>query len=119
ADRRRSRLARPRHAPDGNRRGDDLPRRSPAGSDMEPRERHRPIHLQERRGGENPPVPRPDVGSRHPERLGDSEPVKPGTRSIAGMKLGVIVSPAAGWSYPEISELARSAERSGFGSFWV
>lgn len=35
------------------------------------------------------------------------------------MKLGVIVSPAAGWSYPEICELARGAETSGFDSFWV
>lgn len=35
------------------------------------------------------------------------------------MKLGVIVSPAAGWSYEEIRDLARSAEASGFDSFWV
>ena len=35
------------------------------------------------------------------------------------MKLGVIVSPAAGWSYVEIRDLARGAEASGFDSFWV
>src|SRR5947208_16527193 len=35
------------------------------------------------------------------------------------MKLGVIVSPAAGWSYAQICDLARGAEKSGFGSFWV
>lgn len=35
------------------------------------------------------------------------------------MKLGVIVSPAAGLSYTEISDLARGAEKSGFDSFWV
>jgi probable F420-dependent oxidoreductase len=35
------------------------------------------------------------------------------------MKLGVIVSPAAGLSYVEIRTLARSAEASGFDSFWV
>jgi F420-dependent oxidoreductase-like protein len=35
------------------------------------------------------------------------------------MKLGVIVSPAAGWSYTELRDLARSAEKSGFASFWV
>ncbi len=35
------------------------------------------------------------------------------------MKLGVIVSPAAGYSYDEIKDLAREAERGGFDSFWV
>lgn len=35
------------------------------------------------------------------------------------MKLGVIVSPAAGWAYTEIRDLARTAETSGFDSFWV
>lgn len=35
------------------------------------------------------------------------------------MKLGVIVSPAAGWSYTEICDLARGAEKAGFRSFWV
>src|SRR5205823_6446825 len=35
------------------------------------------------------------------------------------MKLGVIVSPGAGWSYAQICDLARGAEKSGFGSFWV
>src|SRR5256885_4203626 len=35
------------------------------------------------------------------------------------MKLGVIVSPAAGWSYQEICDLAQGAEKSGFDSFWV
>ena len=35
------------------------------------------------------------------------------------MKLGVIVSPAAGWSYTGICELAQGAEKSGFASFWV
>src|SRR5947199_6462355 len=35
------------------------------------------------------------------------------------MKLGVIVSPGAGWSYTQICDLARGAEKSGFGSFWV
>ena len=35
------------------------------------------------------------------------------------MKLGVIVSPAAGWKYDELSELARSAEQTGYESFWV
>lgn len=35
------------------------------------------------------------------------------------MKLGVIVSPAAGWSYTQIRDLAQSAEKSGFDSFWV
>jgi F420-dependent oxidoreductase-like protein len=35
------------------------------------------------------------------------------------MKLGVIISPAAGWSYPEIRAVARAAEASGFDSFWV
>ena len=35
------------------------------------------------------------------------------------MKLGVIVSPAAGLSYTEICDLAQSAEKSGFTSFWV
>ncbi len=35
------------------------------------------------------------------------------------MKLGAIVSPAAGLSYTEISDLARGAEKSGFDSFWV
>lgn len=35
------------------------------------------------------------------------------------MKVGVIVSPAAGWKYLELRDLAREAERSGFESFWV
>jgi F420-dependent oxidoreductase-like protein len=35
------------------------------------------------------------------------------------VKLGVIVSPAAGFSYTEICDLARRAEISGFDSFWV
>jgi len=35
------------------------------------------------------------------------------------VKLGVVVSPAAGWSYTEICDLARKAETSGFESFWV
>ena len=35
------------------------------------------------------------------------------------MKLGVIVSPAAGWSYQEICDVAQLAEKSGFDSFWV
>src|SRR5256712_12231759 len=35
------------------------------------------------------------------------------------MKLGVIVSPAAGWSYTGICDLAQRAEKSGFASFWV
>lgn len=33
--------------------------------------------------------------------------------------LGVIVSPAAGWKYLELRDLARECERSGFESFWV
>jgi probable F420-dependent oxidoreductase len=35
------------------------------------------------------------------------------------MKLGVMVSPAAGWSYTEICHLALGAEKAGFDSFWV
>jgi probable F420-dependent oxidoreductase len=35
------------------------------------------------------------------------------------MKLGVIVSPAAGYGYDEIKDLARESERSGLESFWV
>ena len=35
------------------------------------------------------------------------------------MKLGVIVSPAAGWSYTQLLDLAGAAEKSGFASFWV
>src|SRR2546425_2331647 len=35
------------------------------------------------------------------------------------MRLGVIVSPAAGFSYEEIRELAVKSETSGFSSFWV
>lgn len=35
------------------------------------------------------------------------------------MKLGVIVSPAAGWSYDELRELASASETAGFDSFWV
>src|SRR2546428_8691911 len=35
------------------------------------------------------------------------------------MRLGVIVSPAAGFSYDEICDLAQKAEASGFDSFWV
>ena len=35
------------------------------------------------------------------------------------MKLGTIVSPAGGWSYDELRDLARAAEEEGFDSFWV
>lgn len=35
------------------------------------------------------------------------------------MRLGVIVSPAAGFTYDEIRDIAQAAERSGFDSFWV
>src|SRR2546426_9838742 len=35
------------------------------------------------------------------------------------MRLGVIASPAAGFNYEEIRDLARAAEASGFSSFWV
>ena len=35
------------------------------------------------------------------------------------MKIGIIVSPAAGWKYDELRELARSAEGAGFESFWA
>jgi F420-dependent oxidoreductase-like protein len=35
------------------------------------------------------------------------------------VKLGVIVSPAAGWSYLQLRDLAGAAERAGFASFWV
>ena len=35
------------------------------------------------------------------------------------MKLGVVVSPAAGWTYDELRVLANEAERVGFESFWV
>ncbi len=36
------------------------------------------------------------------------------------MKLGAIVSPAAGWKYDELADLAQQTERSGaFDSFWV
>ena len=35
------------------------------------------------------------------------------------MKLGAIVSPAAGWGYMELRDLAREADRAGFESFWV
>ena len=35
------------------------------------------------------------------------------------MKLGVVVSPAAGYPYEEILELARATERNGVESFWV
>jgi probable F420-dependent oxidoreductase len=35
------------------------------------------------------------------------------------MKIGTIVSPAAGWSYAELSELAQISERAGFESFWA
>jgi probable F420-dependent oxidoreductase len=35
------------------------------------------------------------------------------------MKLGVIVSPAAGWTYDELRDLARESTRAGFESFWV
>ena len=35
------------------------------------------------------------------------------------MKLGVIVSPAAGWAYTGICDLAQRAQKSGFASFWV
>jgi probable F420-dependent oxidoreductase len=39
--------------------------------------------------------------------------------SIRPMRLGVVVSPAAGFSYDEICDLARKTEASGFASFWV
>src|SRR6059036_923777 len=39
--------------------------------------------------------------------------------SIAVVRIGVIVSPAAGFSYAEIRDLARRAEEAGFESFWV
>ena len=35
------------------------------------------------------------------------------------MQLGVIVSPAAGWTYAELASLATDAERAGFESFWA
>jgi len=35
------------------------------------------------------------------------------------VRLGVVVSPAAGFSYDEIKEAALGAERAGFDSFWV
>ena len=35
------------------------------------------------------------------------------------MKLAVIVSPAAGWTYDEVRVLANEAERAGFESFWA
>jgi probable F420-dependent oxidoreductase len=35
------------------------------------------------------------------------------------VKLGVIVSPAAGWSYAQLRDLAGAAEKAGFASFWV
>jgi F420-dependent oxidoreductase-like protein len=35
------------------------------------------------------------------------------------VKLGVIISPSAGWSYTEIRDLVQGAENSGFQSFWV
>ena len=35
------------------------------------------------------------------------------------MRIGIILSPAAGFSYDEIRESALAAERSGFASFWV
>ena len=35
------------------------------------------------------------------------------------MKIGTIVSPAAGWKYAELSELAQISERAGFESFWA
>jgi probable F420-dependent oxidoreductase len=35
------------------------------------------------------------------------------------VKLGVIVSPAAGYGYDEIKDLARESERAGYESFWV
>jgi probable F420-dependent oxidoreductase len=35
------------------------------------------------------------------------------------MRLGVLISPAAGWSYAEIHGLAAKAEAAGFDSFWV
>ncbi len=35
------------------------------------------------------------------------------------MKLGVIVSPAAGWTYDELRDLANESEAAGFASFWV
>lgn len=35
------------------------------------------------------------------------------------MRLAILVSPAAGWTYPEIRDLARDAETTGFGTFWV
>jgi probable F420-dependent oxidoreductase len=39
--------------------------------------------------------------------------------TIRAVKLGVIVSPAAGWTYLELCDLARDTERAGFDSFWV
>jgi len=35
------------------------------------------------------------------------------------VKLGVIVSPAAGWTYDELRELAQESERQGIESFWA
>lgn len=35
------------------------------------------------------------------------------------MRLAILVSPAAGWTYPEIRDLARDAEQSGFPTFWA
>jgi probable F420-dependent oxidoreductase len=35
------------------------------------------------------------------------------------VKLGVIVSPAAGWTYEELRVLANESERAGFESFWA
>ena len=35
------------------------------------------------------------------------------------MRLAVLVSPAAGWTYPEVRDLARDAEAAGFPTFWV
>lgn len=40
-------------------------------------------------------------------------------RSIAAVQLGLIVSPAAGWTYEELRALATESESAGFDSFWV
>lgn len=35
------------------------------------------------------------------------------------MRITLGISPAAGWTYPEVRELAQGAEAAGFGTFWV
>lgn len=35
------------------------------------------------------------------------------------MRLAILISPAAGWTYPEIRDLARDAEAGGLPTFWV